>query len=152
MNSTILAKIAVLKAMDLAQLRQQWQGLFGRPAPVAYKPEQLMRRMAWKIQELHFGGLSDACRERLRQIAATDDLAQGRRPQPRRKASRIAPGTRLIRSWGGREHVVTALVDGGWEHAGQRYRTLTAAAEAISGQHISGHRFFGLAQLKKGVI
>ena len=56
----------------------------------------------------------------------------------------VSPGTRLVRHWHGAEHIVTATADGGLEYQGKRYRTLTAVAKVISGQHCSGPRFFGL--------
>jgi hypothetical protein len=145
MEPTVLQQVAAIKRMDAAALRQRWRALFGRDAPAAYKPEQLIRRLAWRIQELRYGGLSDAARHRLREITDGDDLARGQRRAGRRKGAGLASGTRLVRHWHGVEHVVTAMVDGGLEYLGKRYRTLTAVALAISGQHCSGPRFFGLA-------
>lgn len=144
MEPTVLQQVAALKRMDAAALRGRWLALFGREAPAAYKPEQLVRRLAWRIQELRYGGLSDAARQRLRQIADGDELGRGQRRAARRKGAGLAPGTRLVRHWHGVEHVVTATADGGLEYQGKRYRTLTAVALAISGQHCSGPRFFGL--------
>jgi len=144
MEPTVLQQVAALKRMDAAALRGWWVALFGRDAPAAYKPDQLVRRLAWRLQELRYGGLLDAARQRLRGIADGDELARGERRQAKRKGAGLAPGTRLVRHWHGVEHVVTAMVDGGFEHRGKRYRTLTAVAQAISGQHCSGPRFFGL--------
>ena len=145
MEPTVLKQVAALKRMDAAALRGRWLALFGRDAPGAYKPEQLVRRLAWRIQELRCGGLSDVARQRLREIADGDDLARGERRAVKRKGAGLAPGTRLVRHWHGVEHVVVATADGGFEHGGKRYRTLTAIAKTISGQHCSGPRFFGLA-------
>ena len=144
MEPTVLQQVAALKRMDAAALRGRWLALFGREAPAAYKPEQLIRRLAWRIQELRYGGLSDAARQRLREIADRDELASGRRRPFKRKSGHLAPGTRLVRHWHGVEHVVTATADGGLEYQGKRYRTLTAVAAVITGQHHSGPRFFGL--------
>ena len=149
MELTVLQQVTALRRAPLPVLRERWQALFGRDAPAAYRQEQLVRRLAWRIQELHCGGLSDAARARLRQIAAEDDLACGRRRAPQRRAGVLAPGTRLVRSWSGADHVVTAAADGGFEYDGKRYRTLTAIAKTITGQHLSGPRFFGLAATKE---
>jgi hypothetical protein len=145
MEPTVLQQVATLKRMDAGALRGRWLALFGRDAPAAYKPRQLVRRLAWRIQELCYGGLSDAARQRLRQIADGDELARGERRAARRKGTGLAPSTRLVRHWHGVEHIVTATADGGLEYQGKRYRTLTAVAKVISGQHCSGPRFFGLA-------
>jgi len=146
---TVLEQVTALGRMPLGQLRDTWKVLFGRDAPASYRPEQLVRRLAWRIQEVHYGGLSQAARENLRRIAAEDDLACGRRRAPKRRAGGMAPGTRLVRSWNGADHVITATADAGFEYAGKRFRTLTAVAKAITGQHLSGPRFFGLAAAKE---
>lgn len=145
MEPTVLQQVTALKRMDAETLRMRWLALFGQNAPASYKPEQLVRRLAWRIQELRCGGISDAARQRLREIADGDELARGERRVSRRKSAGLAPGTRLVRHWHGDQHVVTATADGGLEYLGKRYRTLTAVAKVISGQHCSGPRFFGLA-------
>lgn len=144
MEQTVMKQLAALQRMDLEALRGRWRALYGTEPPVAYNKAQLVRRLAWRIQELHYGGLSDRARQRLREIADADNPAGGRRRQPKRKAGTLAPGTRLVRHWRGVEHIVTATSDGGFEYQGRRHRTLTAVAKTISGQHCSGPRFFGL--------
>ena len=149
MELTVLQQVTALRRTPLVTLRERWKALFGRDAPASYRPEQLVRRLAWRVQEVHYGGLSQAARENLRRIAAEDDLASGRCRSLKRRAGALAPGTCLIRSWGGTDHVVTAMADGSSEYSGKRYRTLTAVAKAITGQHLSGPRFFGLAASKE---
>jgi hypothetical protein len=66
---------------------------------------------------------------------------------PRSAAATIkpppAPGTRLMREWNGRMHVVDITEDG-ILFDGKLYRSLTAVAKRITGTHWSGPRFFGL--------
>lgn len=142
---TPLKELAALQRMDLETLRGRWRAWYGNEPPAAYGSVQLIRRLAWRIQELHYGGLSDAARQRLREIADGDEPGRSKKRGNRRKGAGLTPGTRLIRHWHGAEHVVTATADGGLEYQGKRYRTLTAVARVISGQHCSGPRFFGLA-------
>ncbi len=40
--------------------------------------------------------------------------------------------------------VMVLDADDGFEYNGQRYRTLTAVAKAVTGSHINGFRFFML--------
>jgi len=54
-------------------------------------------------------------------------------------------GTTLVRQWRGHTHTVLVHKDG-FEHEGQRYRSLTAIAERITEAHWSGPRFFGLTK------
>jgi len=150
MQQTVLETLARIGRMDVDELRDQWRALYGTEPPASYAKAQLVRRLAWRVQELRFGGLSDRARRRLREIANGDDLAGGRKRPPKpRKRSSLAAGTRLVRQWRGVKHVVTALADGGFEWNGRRYRTLSAVAKAMTGQHVSGPRFFGLASTNK---
>jgi len=150
MQQTVLETLARIGRMGVDELRDQWRALYGTEPPASYAKAQLVRRLAWRVQELRFGGLSDRARQRLRQIADGDELAGGKkRPLKPRKRQTLAAGTRLVRQWRGVEHVVTALADGGFEWDGRRYRTLSAVAKAMTGQHVSGPRFFGLASTGK---
>jgi hypothetical protein len=53
------------------------------------------------------------------------------------------PGSRLMREWNGRIHVVDVVADG-YRLDGKTYRSLSAVAKRITGTHWSGPRFFGL--------
>jgi len=145
-DQTVLETLARIGRMDVGELRDQWRALYGSEPPASYAKAQLVRRLAWRVQELRFGGLSDRARHQLREIADGDELAGGKkRPPNPRKRRRLASGTRLVRQWRGVEHIVIALAGGGLEWDGRRYRTLSAVAKAMTGQHVSGPRFFGLA-------
>jgi len=136
--------------MPLATLRERWASLMGSTPP-AYSREHLVRRLAYRLQELRYGGLSPRAADALEQAGAQDDAAGGNRRSRRtkRRANAPAPGTRLVRHWHGRPHEVTVCHDGTFEYAGKRFRTLSAIAKAISGQHCSGPRFFGLPGTSK---
>lgn len=150
MQQTVLETLARIGRMGTDELRDQWRALYGTEPPTSYAKAQLVRRLGWRVQELRFGGLSDRARQRLRKIADGDDLAGGKKRPPKpRKRPTLAAGTRLVRQWRGVEHVVTAMADGGFEWDGRRYRTLSAVAKAMTGQHVSGPRFFGLASTGK---
>lgn len=56
---------------------------------------------------------------------------------------RPAAGTRLVREWNGRMHVVE-VTDDGFVWNGKSYRSLSAIAKRITGAHWSGPRFFNL--------
>jgi hypothetical protein len=49
----------------------------------------------------------------------------------------------MARQYKGRTITVTVLADG-FEYLGERYRSLTAVAKAITGSHMNGFRFFVL--------
>lgn len=149
MELTVVQQVAALQKASLPVLRERWRVLMGTEPPKAYNSARLVRRLAWRLQELHYGGLSHTAKARLRLIAEADELARRSLRQSKRRKNVVTPGTRLVRTWRGAEHIVTAIADGSFEYNGRRYRTLTAVAKDITGQHLSGMRFFGLAENKE---
>jgi hypothetical protein len=146
-DSTVLARLAAIKTMSVADLKAEWRRLFGTDAPNNSRPF-LELRLAYRIQELTYGGPS---RETVRLLNA---LADELRSKPGRKAmireSRMpVAGTRLVREWNGVEHTVTVLRDG-FEWEGRKYKSLSAIARAIAGTRWNGWRFFGLREIKRG--
>ena len=145
MEPTVLQQVVALRKMPLEALRQRWQALMGTDAPL-YSAEHMVRRLAYRLQELRYGGLADGAREKL-QAAAEEDGAGGNRRIARRKCKAggaPAPGTRLVRQWHGQRHEVTVGRGGTFEYGGKQFRTLSAVAKAISGTHVNGFRFFGI--------
>ena len=99
----------------------------------------LIRALAYELQEHAHGGPSLALRRRLRSLArASENGVMAVDP-----GLVLKTGTTLVRQWRGRTHTVLVHQDG-FEHEGQRYRSLTAIAERITAAHWSGPRFFGL--------
>ena len=78
MELTVLQQVAAIQRMPLAKLRDKWRALFGTDAP-AYSAEQMARRLAWRVQELAGGGLSDQAQRTLTQVAAEISPAGARR-------------------------------------------------------------------------
>jgi hypothetical protein len=61
----------------------------------------------------------------------------------RNRIVQLKPGAKLLREWHGKTHTVLVLEEG-FEWRGKRWRSLSEIAQAISGAHWSGPRFFGL--------
>jgi hypothetical protein len=136
----IETEIANLRTLGIAQLKERWQKLFKNPAPKYFRREFLIRAIAYQLQVETFGGLSAETKRKLRQIA--EALREGTEPAPT-SAPRIKPGTKLIRSWKGETHIVTAL-DQGFEWKRKRYESLSEVARAITGTRWNGLLFFGV--------
>ena len=141
MTDSVLTRVAALKTLPIPQLKQQWRDLF-ESEPPPYNRRFLEHRLAYRIQELAYGGLRPETVKRLealaKQFSETD-------PVKRKVRTNIKPisGTRLLREWQGVEHVVT-VTDDGYEWQGRPYRSLTPIANAITGSRWNGLVFFGL--------
>lgn len=140
MQQTVLKQIDELNRMSVAQLRKRWADLMGTD-PQRLGRQYLMRRLAYRIQELAYGGLSAHARKQLEAVAA-GKTTRCAKPSKFRK-SILATGTRLLREWHGDRYEVIVEADG-FRYNGKVYRSLTAVARAITGQHTSGNLFFGI--------
>ena len=136
-----LARLAALKTTPTLELKKQWRDLFQSEPPV-FNRRYLESRLAYRIQELAYGGLKP---ETIKRLEALGDRLDGGNVVTRRIRSDLKPiaGTRLIREFQGVEHVVTVLLDG-FEYQGRPYQSLSAIARAITGTRWNGWVFFGL--------
>jgi hypothetical protein len=144
MKQSVLKQVAELPDLDSEQLKERWRALFGSEPP-AYNKSYLVKRLAYRIQELAYGGLSEAALAQLREALDQDDTDGNatRMQRRRRKPGMPVVGTRLVREWQGNRYEVT-VVSGGFEFEGRKYRSLTAVTKAITGTHWNGPGFFGL--------
>ena len=124
-------RIAALNELTAQQLRDEWRRLY-RGQPPRMSRDLLVRTIAYRIQELAYGGLSKRTQ---RKLAALTEVVT--------PDTSLRPGTRLVREWRGRTHTVVVTEDG-FEYAGKAFPSLTKIAQAITAAHWSGPRFFGL--------
>ena len=141
MTDTVLARVAALKTLPIPQLKQDWHNLFDREPP-PYNRRFLEHRLAYRIQELAFGGLKAETLARLEAIAEELDRS-GNIGRFRHARDMPIAGTQLIREWQGVEHRVTVR-DDGFEYQGTPYKSLSAIARRIAGTRWNGWVFFGL--------
>src|SRR5689334_13434434 len=139
MSKSVLAQIVALKSLDAQALKARWRELF-ETEPPPYNRKFLESRIAYRVQELAFGGLRPETVERLAAMAAHIGEKGARRT--RRAEQRPVAGTRLVREWKGVEHSVT-VQDSGFEYQGRPYQSLSAIARLITGTRWNGPLFFG---------
>ena len=128
-------EIAALEELDRTVLLECWRVAFGRDAPPRLSRILKELAIAYDLQAKTFGGLSARTIRALKAAARADS-----KPATNRLAS---CGVRLVREWNGALHEVEVLEDG-YLWRGQRHRSLSAIARAITGTKWSGPRFFGL--------
>lgn len=150
-------QIAALRRLTPAELRAKYLEVFGEPTRTGNR-DFLFKRIAWRIQSLAEGSLSERARRRAAELARDADIrtSMPRPPKPTpgsiqqtQAAPAVSdgrlplPGTILTRAYRGQTLQVTVLPKG-CEYDGQVYRSLTAVAKAVTGAHWNGHLFFGL--------
>ena len=154
MELNILQEVATLQRLSVGQLRQRFAELFGE-ATQASNRTWLVKRIAWRMQALAEGDLSERSRQRAAELARDADL----RLNPPRSQTTTAttpqpvtvpvpvdhrlppPGTLLIRPYKGQLVQVHVLTDG-FAYAGRVYPSLSAVAKAVTGSHTNGYHFF----------
>ena len=160
----VAGQLAALGNMTVGELRERYREVFGEPTRSRNK-DYLHKKVAWRIQELAEGGLSDVALARIDALAA-DAPVRWRRPRaaspkPVMVASVAAenapvdrdprlppPGTVLTRAFKGVEHKVTVL-DEGFEYRGERHNSLSQIARDITGTNWNGFLFWGLKRRTK---
>ena len=143
----IPARLAALKTTPTPELKAQWRELF-ESEPPAFNRRYLESRLAYRIQELAYGGLKPETVRRLETLGEQLDGGNITRGRIRADLKPIV-GTKLIREWQGIEQAVTVLADG-YEWQGRPYRSLSAVARAITGTRWNGWVFFGLKSQRRG--
>ena len=137
----VLSRLASLHAAPIATLKRQWLELYGKEPP-PFSRSYIQSRLAYRIQELAYGGLKPETVERL--VALGEQLDGGNVVLRRIRADgRPLAGTRLLREHNGIQHVVTVRRDD-FEFEGRPYQSLSAVARHITGTRWNGWTFFGL--------
>jgi hypothetical protein len=150
----IVNEVATLQRLSIGQLRQRFAELFGE-ATAASNRTWLVKRIAWRMQALAEGDLSERARRRAAELARDADL---RLNPPRSQTTTTTtsepvsvpapvdprlppPGTILTRPYKGQLVQVQVLTDG-FAYGGRVYASLSAVAKAITGTHTNGFHFF----------
>lgn len=163
MDLNVEKELAALNRMTVEELRAKYAEVFHETNRSRHK-QYLVKRIIWRMQANVEGDLSERARSRAMELANDADLrisaprerklAPDADQRTRSVATKLSantdllPGTALKREYKGRMVRVTVL-DDGFECEGDRYKSLTAVAKAITGKHWNGFHFFGLRQ--KGV-
>ena len=157
----IKEELSRLERMTTGELAQRYVELCDEPIRTRNRA-YLTRKIAWRLQAMAEGDLSERARRRAAELANDADVRLmppkgGALPGdvhvpiesctvtlPVQQDPRLPPvGTAMVKRYKGR--MVQVIVQPrGFEYEGQLYRTLSAVAKAISGTHINGFRFFGL--------
>jgi len=146
----IKEQIDELSQLSIQELRERWRTFFNREPPYCQR-EYLIRRLAYRIQEIAFGGLSQETRNLLRKLAKEYrcDLESNSSSAKARQGKALPlKGTRIVREWQGRTYEVM-VGETDYIYEGRHYRSLSVIAREITGTRWNGPVFFGLRKGKQ---
>ncbi len=142
MTEPVVARVAALRTASVKELKAMWREFFQQEPP-PFNRRFLETRLAYRIQELAYGGFK---RETVKRLEKLGEQLDGGKSEMRRCRvdGRPVAGTRLIREWQGVPCEVIVGVDH-FEYQGRRYKSLSSIAKAITGTNRNGWTFFGFA-------
>jgi hypothetical protein len=159
-SDSIIKEIQALQRMTVGQLRVEWERLYGEPTRSRNRT-YLWRRLAWRIQEIEYGGLRDETRQRMFEAAPAtfvrSQIPVGFQLQengasappgavaPRRDPRLPSPGSTIVREYRGQTLRLLVLADG-FELDGVHHNSLSEAARVVTGQRWNGPLFWGLTK------
>jgi hypothetical protein len=161
MNTSLEKDVARLRQLTVTELRARYAELFGEPTRTGHRG-WLCKRLAWRLQALAEGDLSERARRRASELACDADLRLLPPRQPRTQSPGLPevladatardqadprlppPGTVLVRKYRG-EALEVKVIPKGFEYQGESYPSLSAVAKAITGSHCNGFLFFRLS-------
>ena len=132
LTDAVREDLLALQHLAMPQLIEKWQLLFNREPP-KYGELFTRRRLAYRIQELAYGGLSDAARRKIENVDVN----------VRRTHTGLRIGTLIVRTWRDVKYEVRVCRDG-FEWNGKVFKSLSAVAKAITGVNRNGYLFFGI--------
>lgn len=160
MRETLLSQIMVLKGMSTKELQKRYEDLFDGKKASSNNKIYLWRRIACRIQELEYGGISEEAQGRIKQIVEECDPINNKALRsPRNSKEKVQalkdkhstlrdkrlpiPGTIVNKEYKG-NHIQVEVLENGFEYKGNKYKSLSAIAKEITGAHWNGYAFFNL--------
>ncbi len=141
-DNEIAKKIAELPTLTTKELRAKWIELYGKEPP-RFNRQFLIKKLAHRIQELAYGGLSQEVKDRMNALLDEEGYNELGVKTKKRRTVKPLSGTVFMREWNNEKHVVKAL-DSGFEYKEVVYNSLSSVARAITGSRWNGPAFFGL--------
>lgn len=136
MAISVIRQVIELEHKSTDELRAIYSNLFAEKCQSNIHKEQLKHRIAYRLQELAFGGLGEKNKAKLDILARDGVMAKSQHES-------LLPGTKICREHNGIMHEVEVTKDG-FEYHGQKWSSLSAIATKITGTKWNGPKFFKL--------
>ena len=155
MAETNLSQIMELKQKPLRVLQEKYKELFGGQESTSNNKIFLWRKIAYRLQELEYGGLAVDTQGKIQELIQKYDPinnssvrpGSGNNPTPNKKLIRDRrlpiPGTVITKEYKGIRLQIKVL-ESGFEYNNKVYKSLTAIAKEVTGAHWNGYLFFNL--------
>jgi hypothetical protein len=134
----VLKQILALETKSVNELTKLW-GSFYKHEPMSYGKTYLVSKIAYKIQELAYGGLSQETRKRL------DNQSAGINGSVVKKKYKPLIGSKIIKEYHEKTYEIL-VVEGGFSFEGEVFKSLSAIANKITGTKWNGLKFFGIKE------
>jgi len=161
MDLNVGREVAALQRLTVKELRARYAEVFGEET-LAQNKTWLVKRIAWRLQALAEGDLSERARRRAAELAndanlrmnppAAKTVAAEAEGMTRTRSLRFQPddrlpppGTVITRRYKG-EVLQVKVLPHGFEYEGEVYGSLSAVARAITGSHCNGYLFFRMGE------
>ena len=151
-KESVISKILAIKNLPTKELQQKYEELFQSQKSPTNNKVYLWKRIAFRIQELEYGGLSGDAQSKLQElikefdpinhVAKTTQVETPKKKEGRDRRLPI-PGTLVMKNYKGTKYEVKVL-EKGFEFKNRSYKSLSAITKEITGAHWNGYLFFGL--------
>ncbi len=156
MTETNLSQIMELRENSLSELKAKYEELFPSQKVPSNNKVFLWRKIAYRIQELEYGGISAETQGKIQQLIQQYDpinnktLRNNAVTENRPKKKNLSrdkrlpiPGTVITKGYKGISLQVKVLASG-FGYNNKVYKSLTAIAKEVTGAHWNGYLFFNL--------
>jgi hypothetical protein len=134
----ILKQILALESKSVNELTKLWNTFFDHE-PMSYSKSYLVAKIAYKIQELAYGGLQAETRKRM------DQMSEGINGSVMKKKYKPLIGSKIVKEYHDKTYEVF-VVEGGFSFEGEVFKSLSAIANKITGTKWNGLKFFGIKE------
>ena len=152
MENLILSRILALKTASLAELQKEYGALYGDKKALSSNKTYLWQRIAYRIQEIEYGGLPKEAKNKVKKLAQEYDPINNKALRPANGAENRCvsrdrrlplPGTIITKNYKGTD-IRVKILEKSFEYNGKVYRSLTSIAKEVTGSHWNGYLFLNL--------
>ncbi len=150
-DNRLITEIMSLKNAPLEAIKAKYAALYGQDGPSSSNKVFLWRKIAYRLQELEYGGLPDDTKNRINELIKRYDPVNNNTLRPKKNPGNEGKNGRdkrlpipgaIIRKEYKDQLIEVKVLENGFEYQGKAYKTLSSVATAVTGDHVNGYTFF----------